>query len=118
MTQHDDSVNARLDQLYADYQRQLPERINYVAQQFAAYWAPPHPPTALQNLHHALHKLAGSGATFGHTEMGKVAHLWEHLASALLNDDTLPIAPQWEEMHSLLAELSRTATLRDEFRPS
>lgn len=114
MTQHDDSVNARLDQLYADYQRQLPERINYVTQQFAAYCTHPNPPAALQNLHYALHKLAGSGATFGHTEMGKVARRWEHLASTLLNANVPPIAAQWEEMHTLLAELSRAATLRDE----
>ena len=114
MSQHDDSVNARLDQLYADYQRQLPERINYVALQLSAYCAQPNPPAALQNLHHALHKLAGSGATFGHTEMGKVARHWEHLTSALLNTSAPPITSQWEEMHSLLSELSRTATLRDE----
>ncbi len=114
MTQHDDSVNARLDQLYADYQRQLPERIDCIAQQFAEYCAQPIPPAALQNLHYALHKLAGSGATFGHTEMGKVARRWEHLASVLLNTSVPPMASQWEEMHALLSELSRAATLRDE----
>lgn len=114
MTQHNDDINTRLNTLYADYRQQLPERIGYITQQFEAYCAPPNPPAALHNLHYALHKLAGSGATFGHPEMGKIARHWEHLVSALLNSSAPPSSLQQQEMQSLLAQLSQAATSPDE----
>ena len=114
MTQHEDSINSRLNELYADYRQQLPERISYIAQQLEAYRTVPTPAAALPNLHYALHKLAGSGATFGHTEMGNIARRWEHLTSALLGAAAPPSSSQLQDMQSLLAELSRAATLPDE----
>jgi len=114
MTQSDDSVNARLKQLYADYRRQLPERISYIAQQFEACCEQPAPPAALHNLHYALHKLASSGATFGHAEMGKIARSWEHLTGNILNSAAAASPSQQQEMRSLLAQLSRAATFPDE----
>ncbi len=114
MTPYDDDIDARLKQLYADYQQQLPERMRYIAQQFAAYCAQPSRPDALQNLYSALHKLAGSGATFGYPEMGRIARHWEHLIGSLLNTSAPPSSSQLQEMQSLLAQLSRTATAMDE----
>ena len=114
MTQQDDDINTRLNALYADYQQQLPERIRYIAQQFEMYCAPSPPPTALPNLHHALHQLAGSGANFGHTELGSIARRWEHLTGSLLKAPAEASLPQQQEMRSLLVLLSRAATLPNE----
>ena len=114
MTQQDDNINTRLNALYADYQQQLPERICYIVQQFEMYCAPSSSPTALSNLHHALHQLAGSGATFGHTEMGSIARRWEHLTRSLLTASAAASSPQQQEMRSLLVQLSRAATFPDE----
>lgn len=114
MTPHDENVNTRINQLYADYRQQLPERIGYIAEQFAAYRAQPGSPTALHHLHSALHKLAGSGATFGHTEMGKIARQWEHVTGSLLSSSTPASSSLLQEMQSLLAQLSRAATLPDQ----
>lgn len=114
MTQQDDDINTRLIALYADYQQQLPERIRYIVQQFEMYCAPSSSPTALSNLHHALHQLAGSGATFGHTELGSIARRWEHLTGSLLKASAAASLPQQQEMRSLLVQLSRAATFLDE----
>jgi chemotaxis protein histidine kinase CheA len=114
MTQNNDHINARLNELYADYRQQLPERISYIAQQLEAYCTASPPPGALANLHYALHKLAGSGATFGHSELGEIARHWEHLTSALLKSSAPLSASQQQEMQSLLAQLSRAATFLDE----
>lgn len=113
MTSPDENVNTRLEQLYADYRQQLPERIRFIAQQFAAYCAHSNSPTALHDLHHALHKLAGSGATFGHTEMGKIARQWEHITGSLLSSATAASVSQRQEMQSLLAQLSKAAAWPD-----
>ena len=113
MTQHDDDINARLTKLYADYRQQLPERINHISQLFEAYCAQTYPPTALADLHYALHKLAGSGATFGHPEMGNIARRWEHLVGLLMNSAAPPSSLQQQEMLSLLKQLSQAARLTD-----
>ncbi len=113
--QHDDNINTRLNKLFVDYQQQLPERINYIAQQFEACCTLPNPSSALSNLHHALHKLAGSGATFRYSEMGSIARRWEHLASILLKSSLPPTPSQQQEMQALLTQLARAATLPDEF---
>ena len=83
--QHDDNINTSLNKLFVDYQQQLPERIRYITQQFEAYCTQPDPSSALHNLHHALHKLAGSGATFRYSEMGRIARRWEHLAQDVMS---------------------------------
>lgn len=113
MTQHHDNVNARLNALYADYRRQLPENIGGIAQLFEAYCAQPDPSAALKKLHHALHKLAGSGATFGHSEMGNIARHWEHLTGDLISSSAPPSISQQQEMRALLEQLSRAAALPD-----
>lgn len=112
MTQPDDSINARLNKLYDDYRQQLPERIGYITQQFEAYCTRPNP-QILYALHNALHKLAGSGASFRHSEMGNIARQWEHLVTELLNSSAPLSSSQRQEMRSLLMRLSRAATTPD-----
>lgn len=112
MTQQDD-VNTRLTELYADYQQQLPERIRYLVQQFETYCSSASSPNALSNLHHALHQLAGTGATFGYTELGSIARHCEHLTAALLRIPSAASPAQLQEMRALLDQLSRAATLPD-----
>ncbi len=113
MTQSNDNVNARLNELYADYRRQIPGSINNIAQLFNAYCAQHDPSTTLKKLHSALHKLAGSGATFGHTEMGHLARRWEHLINDLINSSAPLSSAQQQEMRALLEQLSQAATLPD-----
>ena len=113
MTQQDD-LNTRLTELYADYQQQLPERIRYIVQQFEMYCPPSSSLSALSNLHRALHQLAGSGATFGYTELGSIARRCEHLTGNLLKTPAAASSPQQQEIRSLLVQLSRAATFLDE----
>ena len=114
MTQQDEGISARLNDLNANYRQQLPERITYIKLQFEAYCSPPHSPAALHNLHKILHKLAGSGAAFGHEKMGKIARHWEHLAYPLLNSTAPPSILQLQEMEELMSQLSRAAAYPDE----
>jgi len=114
MTQQDESINTRLNELNANYRQQLPERITDIKLQFEAYCLPPHSSAALQNLHRVLHKLAGSGAAFGHAKMGNIARHWEHLAYPLLSLSAPPSISQLQEMEELMAQLSRAAAYPDE----
>lgn len=111
MTQHQDNINARLKELYADYRRQLPASIAHISQLFETYCTQSAPSAAATELHYALHKLAGSGATFGHSEMGNIARVWEHRVAAIIEAATPITLTQQQEMRTLLEQLSRAATL-------
>jgi diguanylate cyclase (GGDEF)-like protein len=62
----------------------------------------------LSELHAGLHKLAGSGGTFGFPELSRRAGLLEVRAKNWLNDPALPESAQWETWKTDLSALRQT----------
>lgn len=114
MAQDSDSINARLNALVADYRRQLPEQLRAIESLFATVLEMPDQPASLEALYRALHKLAGSGATFGYTEMGKIARQWERTLHPLFEGQITPSSQKCDEMQSFLKQILQAATIPDE----
>lgn len=62
----------------------------------------------LAELHASLHKLAGSGGTFGFSELSNQARALEVTAKAWLDDGSMPKLVQWEEWKADLSALRHT----------
>lgn len=65
-------------------------------------------PAILAGLHADLHKLAGSGGTFGFSELSRQARSLEMVAKAWLEDGAMPDPLQWEAWKTELSALRRT----------
>jgi chemotaxis protein histidine kinase CheA len=123
MTAENDPVTQRLKALFAEYREQLPQRLETIERQLAALAADPTQRGAKDELAYALHKLAGSGSTFGYTQLSAVARQWEQILKAAASTGGSLGAPQIDRMRRLLVELKEAAQLPDqsrsddEFRP-
>jgi len=62
----------------------------------------------LADLHARLHKLAGSGGTFGYPELSRQAHALEVIAEHWLKDETTPPPSEWAEWKDGLLALRQT----------
>lgn len=62
----------------------------------------------LEELHAGLHKLSGSGGTFGFPELSRQARALEVTAKAWLDSSTVPELPQWEAWKTDMSALRRT----------
>ena len=59
----------------------------------------------LQHLQRIAHRLAGSGGTFGHTEVGELGHVLENRVGEILVAEQ-EIEPAWQELGRLLSALN------------
>jgi hypothetical protein len=62
----------------------------------------------LVNLHASLHKLAGSGGTFGFSKLSCQARLLEVTVKSWLDDAGIPDSAQWEAWKVSLSALRQT----------
>jgi chemotaxis protein histidine kinase CheA len=108
MTSEHDPVSDRLAALFAEYRNQLPDRMTQIELQFEAVRTDPADAQRLTSLVFSLHRLAGSGATFGFDDITRIARRWEHLIQPRVKDGSAVPATELAEMASLLSEL-RTA---------
>jgi len=114
MTPDNDPISARLNALIAEYRSHLPERLQLIERLYAALRQNPADWPSMEALHLTLHKLAGSGATFGYSELGKQARLWENILHPLIESRTPPSSQKCDEMHCFLQQLLQAAATPDE----
>jgi len=62
----------RLEELYENFRRQLPERLKTILEAWHAYQAR-HETSDLEDLRFHVHKLAGAASTYGFAEIGETA---------------------------------------------
>ena len=67
----------------------------------------------LVELHASLHKLAGSGGTFGFPELSRQARALEETAKTWLDDSNMPELVQWEAWKDDLSALRQTISTAD-----
>lgn len=114
MTHDIDRINARLNALEAEFQKHLPERLQTIQQLLSVIQPNSADPTSLEALHFALHKLAGSGATFGYSALSTLARQWENDVRLLISGKTPPTSQKCDEMQRLFERLLKAATIPDE----
>lgn len=114
MAADNDPIMTRLEALMADYRQQLPERMQTIERLFTALQKTTAEQSNLKALHLALHKLAGSGAAFGYSELGKLARQWEALLQPYIENQSLPSPQKCDEMHRFINLLLQAASTPDE----
>ncbi len=106
MTTENDPISDRIAALFQEYRNQLPERLAQIETQFADLKGDPANIEKQSSLVFLLHKLAGSGATFGFDEITRIARQWEHMIQPRLKQAPTPISTvEFDEMDRLLIEL-------------
>ncbi|MGZ8159056.1 MAG: diguanylate cyclase [Methylobacter sp.] len=76
------------------------------------------PPITLAELHIGLHKLTGSGGTFGFPELSHQARALEMAVKTWLDDGNAPESAQWEAWKTGLSTLRQFIGCSDEESPS
>lgn len=95
---------ARMLELTAQFQRELPARLATLRQQWQALhaaWSI----EALAALHGSAHNLAGAGSTFGYDALTERARALDRHLKALLSQQAPPEAARWAEIGACFAEL-------------
>jgi HPt (histidine-containing phosphotransfer) domain-containing protein len=99
-----------MEQVRADFARQLPQRVHEAQGFLQAALANPQDEVPLCELHRVIHKLAGSCGTFGLREIGDTARGIEDLLDPLLAQPQsragklAPVAEQLVLLATLVAE--------------
>jgi PAS domain S-box-containing protein len=89
----------RLKQMLLDYEAKLPEKLSQVKNEWSGYLrGGEHEQTHLLEMRMQLHKLAGSGATFGYKRLSDVAERIEQLLKLLLEQHQRPTRTQQEQI--------------------
>ena len=84
MTLLDSSFLAGLEQLRSDYRRSLPRQLTRISALWQQALHGENPAEALATLERCAHSLAGSGGTFGCSDMGDAARELELAVTPLL----------------------------------
>ena len=101
-----DNVKNKLSALSDDYSNQLPDRYNEV---YTTYRLARISSSAeeVNTLRLVLHKLAGSGATFGYSELSNQAKKLVHFLDHFLRRNELPGKEEWDSFESLFLTLKQ-----------
>jgi len=96
----------RLEELYENFRRQLPERLKTILEAWQAYLAN-HRTSDLEELRFHIHKLAGAASTYGFTEIGENAREVETRLDDYLRQDSdtgleTEIRPRIEHIETLI----------------
>jgi chemotaxis protein histidine kinase CheA len=105
---HRDDIEARLQQLRADYARRLPERLARIVAQWEALCRSAPAPANFDDLLRAFHTLAGSGTSFGFPEVTRLARELEQRLQAI-GPDRPPTTAEKTAIDSLLNALCEIA---------
>jgi len=104
---------AQLSALRKHYARQIEGTLDELATRVAGHEAGRVHREILVELHADLHKLAGSGGTFGFSELSRQARRLEVTAKAWLDGSIVPDLVQWEAWKADLLRLRRTLEVPD-----
>jgi diguanylate cyclase (GGDEF)-like protein len=102
----------QLAQLNRQYTAQLGDTLAQLARD-AGKAGPQASRTDLEDFHRRLHKLAGSGGTFGFTELSRRARALEVACKAWLDAPSPAVAPQWAAWLAGVAALGDTLSTPD-----
>ncbi len=105
MTEKQKRINERLQALKQAYVEGLPERIGEIDALAASIRQDPGSEKGregLDALYHLVHKLSGSGGTFGFPAISDAAQLIEDECEAMKN---APSADGWQKIEGLIEEL-------------
>jgi chemotaxis protein histidine kinase CheA len=103
----DADLDAELAALRAEYATRLPERIVQIERTWASVEAEWNRET-FDLLHSMVHKLAGSGASFGFDDVSTTARALEDLLMAVPNDGSRPNEQYMAEIRAGLRVLKMT----------
>ena len=102
--------------LQQQYVAQLDKSLNEVTDCIAGQ-GPDIPHVTLVDIHARLHRLAGSGGTFGFVELSRQARLLEITVQAWLESNTAPLPAPWDEWKTGLLALRQTLVIPVASRP-
>ncbi|HEY8095492.1 MAG TPA: diguanylate cyclase [Methylobacter sp.] len=105
---------AQLSALRKHYARQIEGTLDELVSRVSGHEAGCVHREMLVELHAGLHKLAGSGGTFGFSELSRQARLLEVTAKAWLDDSIVPELVQWEAWKTDLLRLRRALEVPEE----
>lgn len=102
----DIDFDKRLEELYANFRRQLPERLKTILEAWQAY-AASRQAAELEDLRFHIHKLAGAASTYGFTEIGENARevetrLDDYLRQGRFDGLDAELGPRIEHIESLI----------------
>jgi chemotaxis protein histidine kinase CheA len=100
-----DPVAERLAALFQEYRNQLPDRMRQIESQFVLLRDDPADRQRISDLLFSLHKLAGSGTTFGFEDITRISRRWERMLQPRIKDGSAVPLPELDEMTSILNEL-------------
>ena len=107
-------LRERLDALRARYKAELPGRIDGAKVLWAAVRDGANVGSGLSQLYRAVHNLAGSGATFGYSDLSQAAQTLDELLQPLADAGTPPSKDQAEQIEALLNQIEAASTDREE----
>ena len=109
-----DDLKARLSELVADYKKQLPSRIEEIEQAYAALKKESDQREKYVSLRLLVHKLAGSGATFGFDGITEKAKDLESRLDRIINSGLLYSDVAVGEIEMYLAYLCEECAVQDQ----
>ncbi|MEW5815256.1 MAG: diguanylate cyclase [Spirochaetota bacterium] len=107
MSDLSDKVKNKLALLTKEFTHQLPQRVQRIRETASLALDEPKNMEKLKELHMIVHKLSGSGATFGFESLSLVSKRLEDLISVLLSRDGAVAQAEYEQVISLLDEIDR-----------
>lgn len=104
----DNEVNwqEKLAYLRTAYAQALPEKLKQIDAAALDWYKTPTSRDKLEALYLLVHNLAGSGATFGFTDISKNAQILEHLLKKALSKPVLDCATITSDVHQLMTQLA------------
>ena len=96
-----------MQQLQADYQSQLPERIEAILNGVNLITEHGSEDESINRLHRVVHQLAGSAATFGFPELGVVARDMEVLMKPWASGSSMPDQTDIKSLQGLADRLEK-----------
>jgi chemotaxis protein histidine kinase CheA len=109
MTTPDEIVALELARLSANFVSQLPEQLQEVESEFAAWLDAPQDTARFEILSHRVHQLKGSGSTFGCPGVSRAARTLEKSLGAYQQEIDAGRPPAPEAVESALTSLQNEA---------
>lgn len=100
------------------YEAELPDKVTSVARAAAAAGLRNWDPAGVQELHHLVHRLAGSSAIWGFTAVSKAAGELEAIVLAAMEGTRPPTAERRDQVRRLLEELQHAVPLSPPVPPA
>ena len=112
-----EAFQKQMEALHRAYVSQLPGKVDQIEALWQAVRGGTRDKGSLQLLYHLVHKLNGSGPTFGYTAITERAECLEEVVKKLLLHGTPPTEEEHEEVEKALASLHIIAAAATANRP-